>query len=497
MNFKSLYSCIVPKFPYYFLKLISVRYVRVALCNVLGLFSFNLLSLLENPVNTVNITKMSFMFKSGITERRNMKRYVLIFVILLTVIASAARAGTIVTNKVILPKEPGTYMEVRHIVLRGTNEEIGKALGDIAQKWLGVKLDRYAAPFYARARRLYLEKNYPILFDRMKGVAKSYNLSPTDDSYVPSCLMYDVAPLSCSAVYFPASSTTNGHVLLTHNVDFYITTLRVMFGMKPVEGEHNLFSRNFVMELYPDKGYPSLVIGSLDLLNGFQSGINSEGLIVAMLADNNAPANKTPSPLGDNTGGLNVLQMARLILDTCATVEEAKIAIINNKLTLGFEPCHFLIGDRSGKSFIHETSSKDFTDHFTDNNGEPQIMTNHSVHIHKDINKFPAYSPKATYNSFYRYRTLHDFLRKHRGKISPDDAERALGMVYGRTVDADEGAAFPIPCRTLWPMVYDVNERSFEVKFYLKDGPIDPETGNPALIFSRPFKFKLKTNKKQ
>jgi len=119
----------------------------------------------------------------------------------------------------------------------------------IAQEWLGIKLGRYAAPIYAKARRLYMEKNAPFLLDRMKGVAKSYNLSLEDDTYVPSYLVYDLAPLACSAIYFPASSTTNRHVLLAHNMDFYITTLRVMFGMKPVEGEHNLFSRNFIMEL--------------------------------------------------------------------------------------------------------------------------------------------------------------------------------------------------------------------------------------------------------
>ena len=372
-----------------------------------------------------------------------MKKYILISLILLAVITSAAQAGTVVTNKVILPKKPGTYMEVRHIVLRGTNEEIGKALGDIAQEWLGIKLGRYAAPIYAKACRLYMEKNAPFLLERMKDVAKSYNLSPEDDMYVPSYLVYDLAPLACSAIYFPASSTTNGHVLLAHNMDFYITTLRVMFGMKPVEGEHNLFSRNFIMELYPEKGYPSLVVGALDLMNGFQSGMNSEGLIVAMLADNDAPANKTPSLLGDNTGGLNILQMARLILDTCATVEEARIAILNNKLTLGFEPAHLLIGDRSGKSFIYETSSRDFTDHFAGNNGKTHIMTNHSVHLYKDVNKFPSYSPRATYNSFYRYRTLHDFLQKHSGKISSDDAWKALSSVYAHTVDADEGARIP------------------------------------------------------
>ena len=40
-------------------------------------------------------------------------------------------------------------MEVRHIVIKGSNQEIGKALGGIAQKWLNVKLSKYAGPLYA------------------------------------------------------------------------------------------------------------------------------------------------------------------------------------------------------------------------------------------------------------------------------------------------------------------------------------------------------------
>jgi hypothetical protein len=59
----------------------------------------------------------------------------------------------------------------------------------------------------------------------------------------------------------------------------------------------------------------------------------------------------------------------------------------------------------------------------------------------------------------------------------------------------DEGAALPTPCRTLWTVVYDINERTLELKFYLKDGETDPQTGDPTLIFSKPFKFKLKVDK--
>jgi len=49
-----------------------------------------------------------------------------------------------------------------------------------------------------------------------------------------------------------------------------------------------------------------------------------------------------------------------------------------------------------------------------------------------------------------------------------------------------------LPHRTLWTMLYDIDERSIEVKFYLKDGPLDPSTGDPELVFTKPFKFKLK-----
>ncbi|MFC1576832.1 C45 family autoproteolytic acyltransferase/hydrolase [Candidatus Omnitrophota bacterium] len=416
--------------------------------------------------------------------------------LLLTVWTNVSALGpdeAVVVDKVILSKSPDTYMEMRHIVLRGSNREIGKALGDIAREWLGVKLGRYAAPVYAEARRRYLKKNYPALSERSEGVAESYGLAADNDVYITSQLFYDIAPFACSAVYYPQESTDNGHVLFAHNLDFYITTMRRMIGMEPVEGDCDLFSRNFIMEMYPDEGYASIVIGSLDLLNGGQSGMNSEGLIVAILADNNAPESDDTSltSSGDNTGGLNTLQTVRLLLDNCADVEEAKIALLNNKFVVGFEPSHFLIGDRFGDSFIFETASKDFGIHFTDNNGRPQVMTNHAVYLYPDVKTFPEYPPSATYNSFYRYRALYDYLQGHEGKVSADDAMDAMSLVYAHTHDADEGAARPTPCRTLWTMLYDVNERSVELKFYLKDGPVDPGTGDPTLVFTDLFKFEL------
>jgi len=336
-----------------------------------------------------------------------------------------------------------------------------------------------------------LKNNYPILLDRMKGVSNSYGLPQQNNEYVTSSLFYDLAPLFCSAIYFPPNLTINGHTLISHNVDFYTATMREFMKMQPVEGEHKLYSRDFVMEMYPDKGYPSIVIGTLDLLNGVQGGMNSKGLFVAMLADNNGAKAEASADIGDSFGGLNALQLSRLLLDTCANVEEAKIAIINNKQTAGFEPSHIMVCDTSGKSFIYELSAKDFSDHFTDNERKPQIMTNHAVYLYPDVLKFPEYSPEKTYNSYFRFKRLDDYVKAHKGKFSADDAREAMSLAYGHAQDKDEGAAMPLPIRTLWTMVYDVDEGSIDVKFYAKDGPTDPQTGDPTLIFTKPFKFKL------
>ena len=71
-----------------------------------------------------------------------------------------------------------------------------------------------------------------------------------------------------------------------------------------------------------------------------------------------------------------------------------------------------------------------------------------------------------------------------------------MSLVYAHTTDIAEGSVGPLPHRTLWTMLYNIEECSIEVKFYLKDGAIDPSTGDPALVFTEPFKFKLKKTDK-
>lgn len=393
-------------------------------------------------------------------------------------------------NKTIVPKAADTYMQVRHIVLRGTNQEIGKAIGEIAQEWLQIQPIVRKDDVFTKANNVYLKRNYPLLVERMKGVAQAYH---KDVAELYGGLLYDLWPTGCSIVYFPPQSTQDGHALLAHNYDWRPEAFSETVGMPARDGERNGTSRNFVMELYPtDGGYASLVVGSLDLLNGLLDGMNSCGLAISILHDPNCPTTTGMQDLV-HACGLTPLQLARLILDTCATVEEAQIVLLCNKMVFSFEGVHFLVADATGKSIICEIDPRIGTWHFSENDGKPQIMTNHPQYLFPDSSKFPVLDD--TYNTFNRYRRLEGFIAKHldaeHPKISREDAEAALQSVFGRAkCEAESGKKKRFI--TLWTEVYDLTDRALKVAFYLKDGECDPATDERKLGFTDPFTFALK-----
>ena len=65
---------------------------------------------------------------------------------------------------------PEDFMEVRHLVLAGTNEEIGRALANLAIERFGLEAPASTDRLRTRVQRRYIEMNYPILHDRMRGV---------------------------------------------------------------------------------------------------------------------------------------------------------------------------------------------------------------------------------------------------------------------------------------------------------------------------------------
>lgn len=143
--------------------------------------------------------------------------------------------------------------------------------------------DICASPAYAAARREYMRLKYPILLERMKGVARSYGLDFETTQYDTSSLCFGTAGPQCSAVFFPATVSANGVNFYVSNRDYYLASASEVMGEERKPDEGDILNRLFVIELYPEQGHSSIAIGSLDLLNMHIDGVNSAGLSIASL----------------------------------------------------------------------------------------------------------------------------------------------------------------------------------------------------------------------
>src|SRR5262245_24797585 len=98
----------------------------------------------------------------------------LILALTATVCFSSTRSDDVVKEDNVIAGGPKQSLEVRHLVLRGSNEQIGRALAELAKERFGVGLEPARDPIQVHAQRKFLERNYPILLDRMRGVAAAF-----------------------------------------------------------------------------------------------------------------------------------------------------------------------------------------------------------------------------------------------------------------------------------------------------------------------------------
>lgn len=361
---------------------------------------------------------------------------------------------------------PEDFMIVRHVRLRGTNRDIGRKLGEIARQRHHSELEPLT-PVMFRARRDFFQRNYPIHFSRSVGATEAFGLdiaSTTLDVFAVY-LNIDFAP-GCSTVYYPPSRTLSGHATLSRNYDFTTATFSELTRRPGIPGARAFTSDVYVVEVYPEEGYASLYITCYDLLGGAMDGVNAQGLTVALLADN---IGSLQEPTGTQAG-LDVLQVPRFLLDTCATVDDAKSALLAAKQYYSLIPSHFIIGDRSGRSFIWEYSRAHNKEYITESSDRPQIITNHPVHRYKSLDDMPKdEDPRSSYE---RMRRLHDRIAEAKEKLSPDWMKETNRCVAA-TVETPSPRGASVS-RTLWHALYDAVDKSLQVDFYLGDDAASP-----------------------
>lgn len=399
---------------------------------------------------------------------------------LLSISQAVAFAQGPTHQETVIAGGPDKFAEVRHVVLKGSNFEIGKVIGELAKRD-GALITPSSNHVMNRVKREYMAKNYPILYERMRGLAAAFGLNISDASYDFSGLFQKQMTLpGCSVTFYPASATESGHNILSRNYDF---TTGDLTGRRPQGGRLAMMARPFLFEIHPDKGYSSLSLCACEYLGGVLDGINSEGLVVAILAEEES-GNKVGREPGDEVG-MHELMGMRYLLDNCKNVEEAKMALLSLKHYYSFLPCHYIVGDRSGKSFIFEFSPTRNRSYVIDGDG-PQYVTNHLVFHHQKIEEFPETGLNW---SMRRYKMLDEAIKAKKRFTIEEIAAINKSVAVPPNAPGNPQAA---PGRTLWYAQYDLENLTLTVKFYLGEKP-DPEGAKMVILeYSPLMTFELK-----
>jgi hypothetical protein len=181
--------------------------------------------------------------------------------------------------------------------------------------------------------------------------------------------------------------------------------------------------------------------------------------------------------------GLAEQQVVRYLLDHCATVEEAKAALLAAKHYYFFTPCHFVVADRSGASFVWEHSPRRNLERIVEPTPRTHgrlVCTNHLLHRWPE----PAVLPDDTGPigtaalTYHRWRTLTEAIG--------DGAVVAHDDIRSQFAEVSFGAPI-MEARTFWHGLYDVDDATAELSFYLHD-----EDGRSR--YSEPIRFELTGN---
>ncbi|MGD2249021.1 MAG: carcinine hydrolase/isopenicillin-N N-acyltransferase family protein [Candidatus Methanofastidiosia archaeon] len=374
------------------------------------------------------------------------------------------------------------FMTVRHLIMDGTNLEIGKTLAEIAMNRHNFSKDKIKCsnPVIAGARKEYYARNYPVHAERAKGVAKALNVEYTDNEYDTTSIQYNQEmpmPLGCSTVYYPPGTTTDKAGYISRNFDFPTGSLPEIMGIPiPPQVQNQvrpLMADPYIIESYPDEGFSSVCLTSFDVLSGVLEGVNSCGVMVAINGDETAPID--PVQMGNiDRVGLHELQAMRLILDTCATAKEAKTTLLTHKHYYNFMPCHYIIADLNS-CFVFEVDHSRNAEYIVPGGDTPMVLTNHLLYMYPTVETMPQETDflKAGTSSFQRFKKLAltlndtpspystDFMKKLNASVSVSQVVSWIPEEQRRQLIEQPGLS-----RTLWHNLINNKTKTMDIKFY-------------------------------
>ncbi|MSR63168.1 MAG: hypothetical protein EXS08_12060 [Planctomycetes bacterium] len=350
----------------------------------------------------------------------------------------------------------GDFLRVAHVRIDGSSFEIGRALARLGSERHGARPPAAKDKGLVRAQREYFAAHAPTQLERMRGVADFFGHDLAADAFELDAVAYAAVHAGCTVVFYPPDTTTDGRGVLARNFDFTTGTLE---GKSASADAPPASASPYVLELHPTDAYASLAVVSFDLL-GVLDGVNSQGLTVALLADDELTTLGKARPSRGVQAGFDVLQVGRFLLDTCKDVPQAEAALRGAKLYYASIPCHYLVADASGRSFVWENAIDLSGGHVIEGDGGPQVTTNYLQQLHPDPAALPA--DRDPLGLFGRQKTLlARFVEQETFSL---DEIRANARCVAACAPA--GAGVP-PNRTLWHALYFPAERRMEIDFYL------------------------------
>jgi hypothetical protein len=171
--------------------------------------------------------------------------------------------------------------------------------------------------------------------------------------------------------------------------------------------------------------------------------------------------------------GISMFQLVGMLLDACATVEEAKIKILNNRIMHVIMCAHMIIADAAGNATIFEIDKHSQAYVFTDRKAnEPLFITNHPVSKFPEPSTYPEFDENAEHNSFQRQIIFRDTYAALKPPFKKEDVTKLTEAVHCAFVDDEKAEAGPKE-RTLINTTSDLSKPEISVRWYLGDvGPI-------------------------
>ena len=262
------------------------------------------------------------------------------------------------------------------------------------------------------------------------------------------------------------------------------------FQAKNAEGEGYLFGRNYdyfknptiVTRSYPKDGYASIAVSDMShigygldkLPEKFMSkvnclaaiyapvdGMNEKGLCMSIMA---LPKQAAQQETGKHKVGTTVI--IRLILDRCATVQEALDLIgtldIRHDATVG-SGYHYMIADAEGDCAVVEFDPKDGWKTMVVRKPEGEasmLVTNHLLSPQYYTTEPDEAVGNPHSRSWWRYETAGAYLQEHEGTLTLQEAQECLAMVHWKDLVWENGMVED----TQYSNVYDQNELTLAMR---------------------------------